>query len=480
MTIYKVHTMSDEINKSNYGPAGTAAAAQYQPHANQERKARNVDQVQGIGQNKNVKAYSSKPGQLSAKQQAAKEMSSHRVKALSGPVKTLSSEEIERIKSNITPITQIKKDELVEVEADGKQEIVDGKEPLKKDPKNRWKSLKKALSHEKAFMNLEEAMGDDEDEAEPQPEQPPEGQQADPTQDLQEELAPNEQEAEQPAEQPDPTSGAGTEGELEAVSASPEDEQTQPEESEDSQEDGESSPVDPQELMEALKDEGYSDQEISYIVHGHHAPEVDPTKQAKAQATSAMSDLDLENARAMAEMERKHTEESMSHEREHKRRMSDLEYEQAQKKHSLVDQDTAHKQRMSDLEYQQASSSNPANQEQTHKQRMLDLEYEKAKKEVDAGDSAGDAEVNKQMKQLEVEKKKLELQLRKEEMKLELEFKKREHELKLKLMEQQIKEQAKQKSEISGVKHKQKLAETKNPPAEPGKKPLKKSEEDDE
>ena len=100
--------MSDDTNmkKSNYGPPGTAAGAQYQLHANQERKARNTGDVVEIGTNKNVKAYSTKAGQLSAKQQAAAENTLKRRKALSGKVKRLSPEEIAQL--NNDPTTVIK------------------------------------------------------------------------------------------------------------------------------------------------------------------------------------------------------------------------------------------------------------------------------------------------------------------------------------------------------------------------------------
>lgn len=467
--------MSDDIKKSNYGPKGTAAGAQYQAHANQERKSNNVDSIPELGANKNVKSYSSKPGQLSAKQEAAKMNSKRRVKALSGPVRTLSREEIAAM--------NIKKGEMLEVEPDGKQELVEGTEPLKKDPKKRWKALKKALDHKKAFMDLEEAMGDDEQE-QPQQEQP----QGDQPMDLAQELSPEEGQEQAEPQQDEQTDGA--ESPLEAVSAGQEGQEEQPQEEgqepqlspedQEMKEQVDAGEADPQELIDALTEEGYSEQEIAYIVHGHHSPEVDPTKQAKAHATSAMSEIDIENAKKQAELERSHQEQSMAMEREHKKRMSDLEFEQAQKKHSLVDQDAAHKQRMSDVEYQQAQQANPQALEQEHKKRMLDLEYEKAQRDSQNTDgSEGDAEANKQMKMLEVEKKKLELQLRKEEMKMELEFKKREHELKLKMMEQQLKDQAKQKGEISGIKHEQKLAEAKNPP-KPDKKPLKKSEDDNE
>ena len=452
--------MSDDANmkKSAYGPPGTAAGAQYQAHANQERKARNTGDVVEVGTNKNVKAYSTKAGQLSAKQQAAAENTLKRRKALSGKVKTLTAEEIARLGNNPTAVI---KEEMLDITSDGKREIVEGKEPLKKDPKTRWNALKKALDHNKAFMSLDEAMGDDE-EAQPEGEMPPEGG-----------VPPGEeQSAPAQAEQMD-----GGESPPEAVSAGPEEGQEEQPESENPEEGNGELPVDPQELIEALQEEGYSEQEIAYIVHGHHAPDIDESKAAKAEATRAMSNIDVTNAQKSAELEHSHNEQSLAAEREHKKRMQDLEFEQAQKKHALLDQDAAHKQRMADVEHEQAQRNNPAALETAHKQRMLDLEYERAKKEAEQSDgSEGDAEANRELKMLEVEKKKLELKLHQEELKLELEFKKREHELKLKMMEAQLKEQAKHKGEISGIKHEQKLKEAKNPP----KKPLKKSEDEND
>lgn len=362
---------------------------------------------------------------------------------------------------------QARKFDIVDVSPDGKEEMVDGKEILHKDPKDpkkRWKLLKKALDHNKAFMDLEEEMEDEPDQQAVPPQ--PGAEQAPP----QEDQSAMQQEPQEGEEQEQPV---GDEADSEAVSPPPE----EGEEQEDPEEGNGDAEPDPQELIDALKEEGYSDQEIAYIMHGQHAGDVDETKAAKADATRAMSDIDIQNALKQAEIEHSHNEQSLAAEREHKKRMQDLEYEQAQKKHALVDQDAAHKQRMSDIEYQQAQQANPQALEQEHKKRMLDLEYEKAKKEASSSDGTeGDAEANKQMKMLEVEKKKLELQLRKEEMKLELEFKKREHDLKLKMMEAQLKEQAKQKQEIGGIKHEQRLKEAKNPP----KKPLKKSEEADD
>ena len=447
--------MSDNnFEKSAYGPPGTAAGAQYQPHANQARKARNTGDVAEIGTNKNVKAYSTKAGQLSAKQQAAAENTLKRRKKLSGKVKTLSQEEIASLNNNPTAIL---KEDMLDMSPDGKQEIVEGKEPLKKDPKSRWNVLKKALDHNKAFMNLDEAMGDDEEQPPVEPQQEAE---------MPPEAAPNQEESTEDDQSP-----------LEAVSAGPEDGQEEQVVDQPSEEENGNLQVDPQELIEALAEEGYSEQEIAYIAHGHHAPEIDESAAAKAEATRAMSNIDVSNAQRAAELEHSHTEQSMAAEREHKKRMQDLEFEQAQKKHALLDQESAHKQRMADVEHEQAQQNNPAAMESAHKQRMLDLEYEKAKKESEQSDgSENDAEANRELKMLEVEKKKLELKLHQEELKLELEFKKREHELKLKMMEAQLKEQAKHKGEISGIKHEQKLKEAKNPP----KKPLKKSEDEND
>lgn len=465
--------MSDDIKKSNYGPKGTAAGAQYNPHENQERKARNTGERPGLGPNKNEKAYSSKPGQLSAKQQADAEMTLTNRKKMSGPVKVLSQEEIAALGNKLTPPSKMKKDEMLDIEADGKQETVEGKEPLKKDPKKRWKELKKALDNKSAILDMKELMGS-EDEAQEGNAQPQ-------ASDLEQELSPEDGEEEQGDDQQEEQPEG--EADSEAVSDGSDDGEEQPEEEQDDPESGNGEiPVDPQELIEALKNEGYNDQEIAYVVHGHHAPEVDPTKQAKADATAAMSDHDLNSAKNMAELEHDHARQSLEQERAHKQRMSDLEYEAAQKKHALAQQDSEHKRRMSDVEFEQAQSTNPASQEAAHKQRMLDLEYEKAKKAsaVDDGSDA-DGEANRQMKALEVQQKKLELKLREEEIKLEIEFKRREHELKLKMMEQSMKAQAKQQDEMSTVKHQMKMDSVMNsePKEDAGKKPAKKVKKDE-
>jgi hypothetical protein len=77
----------EELDKSNYGPKGSK---QYSAADNAKRKMNNTGDQTGFGQNTNTKAYSSKPGQLSAKQQAAKTQ----YKGAAGPVKQYTPEQI--------------------------------------------------------------------------------------------------------------------------------------------------------------------------------------------------------------------------------------------------------------------------------------------------------------------------------------------------------------------------------------------------
>lgn len=79
------------MEKSGYGPKG---AGQYSAEDNARRKANNVGDAAGEGPNVNVKAYSSKPGQPSAKQSAALTARIQNAANKKQPVKHLSPEEI--------------------------------------------------------------------------------------------------------------------------------------------------------------------------------------------------------------------------------------------------------------------------------------------------------------------------------------------------------------------------------------------------
>ena len=260
----------------------------------------------------------------------------------------------------------IEKKDLIEVTTDGKREPVPGKEPLKKDPKNRWDTLKKALNHATAIMDVEEAMGDG-DDAE-QPAEQPEG---------------------QPAEQP------------EAIE---------------------------QRIIQALKDDGHSDAEIAYIVHGQHSPQTSETDAAKAKATTDMADLDVGHASRQADMEHAHAQ-----------RMNEIEHKRASNEVTDPAVEKDHRQRMLDAEYETTQqNTGHAKLELEHKKRMLDLEYQQAQSEAAKVDPS---EASKQ-RQLEFE-----MDMKRKEKELDLEFKKKELQLKLKITE----ESAKQKAEHAGI-----------------------------
>ena len=82
----KMSGLPQDLNKSNYGPKGKD---QYTTADNVKRKAGNIGDKVGEGPNTNVKAYSTKPGQLSAKAQAALIEAKQRQQNKKQPVKTL-------------------------------------------------------------------------------------------------------------------------------------------------------------------------------------------------------------------------------------------------------------------------------------------------------------------------------------------------------------------------------------------------------
>lgn len=81
---------ASDITKSDYGPK---KAKLYNQADNERRKANNVGDVAGEGPNKNVKAYSTKPGQLSAKAQAGELARKQAKMNKDQPVKVFSQEE---------------------------------------------------------------------------------------------------------------------------------------------------------------------------------------------------------------------------------------------------------------------------------------------------------------------------------------------------------------------------------------------------
>jgi hypothetical protein len=89
----------DDLVKSNYGPKGYGL---YTSTDNIKRKAKNTgDEIADIGGNKNVKAYSSKPGQLSAKSQAKLEAARDKAKSAKNPVKIYTPEEVAELNAKM-------------------------------------------------------------------------------------------------------------------------------------------------------------------------------------------------------------------------------------------------------------------------------------------------------------------------------------------------------------------------------------------
>jgi hypothetical protein len=91
----------NDLEKSNYGKlkdVGGKTVSQYNPADNASRKMNNTgDRIEGIGQNANAKAYSTRPGQLSAKQSASAEAAKLKSINRKQPVKTYTPEQIAAI-----------------------------------------------------------------------------------------------------------------------------------------------------------------------------------------------------------------------------------------------------------------------------------------------------------------------------------------------------------------------------------------------
>jgi hypothetical protein len=330
-------------------------------------------------------------------------------------------------------LKDIEKYDRIDVTADGKREFDVGAEPLDKKPDavSRWKKLKKALDSSTAIMDLSSAEGDDEDQEEA--------------------VEPSEEKAS--AEEPQ------DEGAISSEQA------------------GDQGSQSDQEVIDLLREEGYDDSEIAYIIHNHSIPI--PTKDDHAaQNEAAKGETKLAQMQEAHEMqqghahethqqERQHTEDEHKHNLEHKKRMADVEYDRA--KADLVDPKLAneHKRRMLDVEYEIAAKKKELTAlEGEHKKRMLDLEYHKAHKDASKEDPT-DSMKKEQMA--------FEMQMKRMEKELELEFKKKELALKLKLTEEsarqkaehqahQTEEDAKVNSAIKKEQAKHKIAEAKKPP----------------
>ena len=215
---------------------------------------------------------------------------------------------------------KMSKEEMTEIKnPDGSITRIPGKEPLmkpvKKSLQDRWELIKATISHEQAFMPMEDQQDD----------QPAQSPISDP-------------DADDKSDAVDVDSLRGQQGGLVQGRDNDDGQQVQDDAvqndaglAQDSRgpemdQDADSSPIDEQELVALLKQEGYSDAEIAHIVHGH-VPTVDRESQQ----------MDLEQAREQEKHDHKmdHHRSDSDIKLEHAKRMADLEHDHAKREKEL-------------------------------------------------------------------------------------------------------------------------------------------------
>lgn len=218
---------------------------------------------------------------------------------------------------------KVEKYDRVDEEADGKKELDYGKEELDK----RWGKLKKAvLDNTAAIMPLEDQEYQDDETVDDEG-----STQETPVDDAGDDEADVEQE--------------GAQDQL------------------SSEEDPEGESDNTEELTALLREEGYGDAEIAHILHGHIMPE------------ATVDDIKVDSEQAMSE-----------HKLGHQQRMDDLDYQLASHEHETNGLDRDHKKRMLDLEFEYAKKEKDL--ELDHKKQELELKLktqkEKAQKAKEA------------------------------------------------------------------------------------------------
>jgi hypothetical protein len=220
---------------------------------------------------------------------------------------------------------------------DGSVKRAPGKELLEKEPsllKSRWnvikEALQKAVVSNSAIPDMKSLMAPAESEA---PAQPDDTQQQPPADDAQPDAsaAPAQDDGENAGDSPDDTASQ--------QDAAPEQSQDAEQPQEDMSDD---------ELIAALKEEGYTDQEIGFVLWGHHMP------------TDALNTVQ-DHAHEMAQIDPQdpeHDEDNREHAKDHMKAMRDVELSHAKAKDPTPDLQMMRE----------------------HKKAMLEMEREKAKK----------------------------------------------------------------------------------------------------
>lgn len=321
----------------------------------------------------------------------------------------------------------------IDKEPDGKQEFDYGVEELDKeeqsaeeaaaqsanqdaqnDLEEKWKRLKKAMA-EDAFVSIEEELASEEeeqdqslipDESEPQGEQPSEDELAQLIEGH-EEHGGNENE--QPSDVPE--SGKSDQSDEQVMA---------------DVEAGEATPEEEQRAEEILQEMGYSEPEISHIIHGHHFPDFDELQVEKAETERGQREGDLGikqlemeikqmeaalkdgHGKKLNELEAGHKQRSLNLEHDHATKMKSLEYETA-KRDSNANDETEHKQNMREAEHKKATPKDEYNNIE-HQKRMDDLDYLKAQKEMEL-----DLEIKKRQGELKIKQMEIDAQVKSKE-----------------------------------------------------------------
>jgi len=180
----------------------------------------------------------------------------------------------------------------------GKEPLIKPKKDLSKTILERWELIKAALNHEDSFLPMisRQAVVD---------------MNKTPEQDAKEQVpAQQEQESQEDKPQED----------------KPQEEQPQEEQGSDSQD----PEYDEQKLIEMLQQEGYSDQEIAHIVHGHVPSQPSPEELKNIEQHQKLSHKD-----DLHDVTIDHQKANHDIELDHKKRMLDLEREHAKKEKEM-------------------------------------------------------------------------------------------------------------------------------------------------
>ena len=228
----------------------------------------------------------------------------------------------------------------IDKEVDGKQELDYGKEELDKDEshagvaanqdaqqdyehhlKRKWKKLKKAMADD-AFMSM--SPEPEEEQEAPQEEQPEMGD--DEMHDILSQL-----------DDPESSDGSDESGSEDADMGGEETQEDFKENElpEQEESEGEEGAEDLEEMMSKL---GYSETEIAHVIHGHHFPDVDELKSAKADTERAkkegelsLQELEMQIKQGEHQLKSGGAEKLNSLDLDHKSQMNAIEVEHAKK-----------------------------------------------------------------------------------------------------------------------------------------------------